>query len=192
MAAPTHDNIEVEVRSRADLRDWLDRNHSRGEGIWLVHHKKSSPHYLPMGDIVAECLAHGWVDSLVRRKDDQRSMHWIAPRKKGSNWSATNKKLAAELEAKGLMTDAGRAVIVAAKSDGSWSRLDAADRLEMPQDLERAFSSRTEARANWTKLPGSEKRNDLKWILTAKRPDTRQRRIDEVVGRAERSNGTIT
>ena len=185
MAKRSNDANEVEVRSRAELRDWLGKNHGNTTGIWLVHFKRVSPHYLPMGDIVAECLAHGWVDSLTRRKDEMRSMHWIAPRKKGSNWSVTNKNLVAELESVGLMTDAGLVAVRAAKADGSWARLEAAERLEVPKDLKEAFAARPGSKANWDAFSVSVRRNNLEWILTAKRPVTREKRVREIAEKSE-------
>ncbi|MEM9969942.1 MAG: YdeI/OmpD-associated family protein [Pseudomonadota bacterium] len=191
MAKPLINAEEVEVKSRAELRDWLGVNHGRGSGVWLVHHKKASPHYLPMRDIVAECLAHGWVDSLVRTKDELRAMHWIAPRKAGSNWSAVNKAIVDELEAGGLMTPPGHAAIEAAKADGSWTRLDAVERLEVPDDLADAFAAHPGSRGHWDAFPKSVRRGVLEWILNAKRADTRAKRIADVAeraGRNERAN----
>ena len=187
MAKPPRNNEEVEVRIRAELREWLGGNHGRDDGIWLLHYKKASPHYLPMGDIVAECLAHGWVDSLVRGKDESRVMHWIAPRNAGSNWSATNKQLVADLEASGLMTEPGRKVIEAAKADGSWARLDGVERFEVPVDLAKAFAQHPGARANWDAFSKSVRRNNLEWLLNAKRAETRERRVREIADKAERN-----
>ena len=185
MPKPLTEAEEVEVLSREDLRSWLRENHGRPSGVWLVHHKKTSPHYLPMGDIVAECIAWGWIDSLVRGKDATRAMHWIAPRKPGSNWSGVNKAIAAELEADGLMTAAGRAAVETAKRDGSWTALDAVERLEVPEDLASALESRPPARTNWDAFPRSVRRGVLEWLLNAKRPDTRARRVEDIAAKAQ-------
>lgn len=108
MAKRAKENAEeVEVQSRAMLRDWLAANHGRDSGVWLVHHKKASPHYLPMGEIIDECLCWGWVDSLSRGKDDLRTMHWIAPRNPASNWSRVNKDKVTRLLAEGRMAPPG-------------------------------------------------------------------------------------
>ncbi|MDD9922023.1 MAG: YdeI/OmpD-associated family protein [Boseongicola sp.] len=187
MARPLQDKEEVEVLSRADLRSWLENNHTRTNGIWLVHHKKLSGHYLPMGDIVAECLAFGWVDSLSRGKDDLRTMHWIAPRKHGSNWSAVNKRIVADLEATNLMTEAGRNAINAAKADGSWSRLDSVERLEIPDDLANAFEKQPGSLSNWDAFPRSVKRGALEILINAKQPSTRVRKIEEIVSCSARN-----
>lgn len=180
---PLENAEEVEVQSRDALRAWLQANHTRTTGVWLVHHKKASPHYLPMGEIVEECLCFGWVDSLVRGKDDLRAMHWIAPRKPGSSWSRVNKDIVARAEAAGRMTDAGRALIEGAKADGSWARLDDVENLVVPDDLARAFSDR--ARANWDGFAPSARRGILEWILNAKRPETRAKRIAETAEMAK-------
>jgi len=187
MPKPLLDAEQVEVKSRDELRSWLADHHGRQTGVWLVHYKKASPHYLPMGEIVAECLAFGWVDSLVRTKDELRAMHWIAPRKDGSNWSAVNKQIVEELEENGLMTDAGRTVIARAKEDGSWSRLDAVERLEVPNDLSAAFDGFPGSRKNWDAFPKSVRRGVLEWLLNAKRPETRAKRIAEVAEKAARN-----
>lgn len=180
---PLTNEEEVEVLSRADLRRWLADNHTRPKGVWLVHHKKASPHYLPMGEIVEECLCFGWVDSLVRGKDDMRAMHWIAPRKPGSSWSRVNKDIVARMETAGLMTDAGRARIEDAKVDGSWTRLDDVENLIVPDDLASKLDAR--ARANWDGFSRSARRGILEWILNAKRPETRAKRIAETAAMAK-------
>ncbi len=177
---------EVEVRSRAELRDWLGANHARPTGVWLVHHKKSSPHYLPMGEIVRECLAWGWVDSLSRGKDGTRTMHWIAPRDPNSNWSRINKDIVAELEAVGLMTAAGRALVEAAKANGSWTALDDVENLVLPDDLRSAFDHAPGTEDVWNDWPRSVKRAALEVLLNAKRPATRQSKIATIVDCAVR------
>lgn len=180
---PLTNEEEVEVRSRPELRAWLTENHTRTKGVWLVHHKKASPHYLPMGEIVEECLCFGWVDSLVRSKDEMRAMHWIAPRKPGSSWSRMNKDIIARMEGAGLMTDAGRALVVSAKADGSWTRLDDVENLIVPDDL--AAQLDEASFENWNGFSRSVRRGILEWILNAKRPETRSKRIAETATMAK-------
>ncbi len=189
---PLQDAPEVEVASRAELRAWLAANQDRPSGVWLVSYKKSDPgRYLSYDEIVEECLCFGWVDSLSRGKDAARSMLWIAPRKPGSNWSASNKTRVARLEAAGLMTDAGRRPIALAKAEGGWTRLDAVEALEVPGDLGQAFDAHPGARAHWDGFPRSVRRGILEWILNAKRPETRAARVAETAlkaARGERAN----
>jgi len=184
MAAPGPTEASVEVKSRAELRDWLARNHALDGGIWLVSYKKGAGHYLPMGDIVAECLAFGWVDSRSRGLDARRTMHYISPRKPGSGWSAANKRLVARLEADGQMHAAGASAIARAKADGSWSLLDDVENLVVPPDLGKALAERPGATENWESFPRSICRGTLAWIQAAKRPDTRQRRVTSAADEA--------
>lgn len=189
---PLEDAPEVELRSRAELREWLASNHARAAGVWLVSYRKSVPDlHVPYGDIVEECLCFGWVDSLPRAVDERRTKLWIAPRKPGSNWSKANKDRVARLESAGRIAPPGAAVIAAARADGSWTRLDAVEALEVPGDLALAFAARPGAQANWDAFPPSARRGILEWILNARRPETRAARIAttaELAQRNERAN----
>ena len=179
---PRENAEEVEIRSLADLHDWLAAHHARTEGVWLVHHKKASPHYVPMGDIVDECLCWGWVDSLSRGKDDTRTMHWIAPRDGKSNWSRVNKGKIARLDAAGRLQPPGRAMVTLARQAGTWTALDDVENLVIPPDLQTAFDATPGAEANWQAFPRSVKRGALEILFNTKRPDTRAAKIDTIVG----------
>ncbi|MDX8348022.1 YdeI/OmpD-associated family protein [Cognatiyoonia sp. IB215446] len=179
---PHVDAPEVSVQSVGALRDWLVANHRRAKGVWLVTMKKGAPAgYIPVAEIVDTCLCFGWVDSLPRAKDDQRTMLYISPRKRGSNWSRVNRDKAARLTAEGLMHPAGLAAVEAAKADGSWSALDDVESLVIPPDLAAAFATQTGARENWEAFPRSVKRGALEILLNAKRPATRAAKIDQIV-----------
>ncbi|MFQ6552588.1 YdeI/OmpD-associated family protein [Aestuariibius insulae] len=185
---PLDTEEELEVSSRAELRTWLGRHHGRPRGVWLVTWKKAHPdRYVAIGEIIRECLAHGWVDSLPRGKDADRTMLWISPRKPGSNWSRVNKEFVQELEDQGLMTEAGRAKVEAAKVDGTWTALDDVENLVVPKDLQAAFDARPGSQAQWDAFPRSVKRGVLEWILNAKRPATRAKRIEETA--SDSANG---
>jgi len=171
-----------EARSRAEWRRWLERHHARERGVWLVTFKKDSgePH-LPYGDAVEEALAFGWVDSLPRKLDAKRSMLLVTPRKDGSNWSRANKERVERLIADGRMAPAGQAKVEAAKQDGSWDRLNEVEALTLPPDLAAAFKSDATAKAHFDAFPPSSRRGILEWILNARRPETRAKRIAETV-----------
>ncbi len=128
---------------------------------------------------VEEPLCFGWVDSRTRGLDEERSMLWFAPRRKGSGWSRSNKERVERLIGSGLMTDAGLAKIEAAKLDGSWTALDAVERLEVPPDVKAAFAALPGAAENFDAFPRCVKRAILEWISTAKRQSTRDRRVEE-------------
>ena len=126
---------EVEVKSRADLRAWLAANHTQTDSVLLVVYKKHTDHYLPLGDAITELLCWGWIDSVTRRIDADRSSYRIGPRNPKSAWSALNKAKIEEARASGQMTSAGEALVAQAKENGMWDFLDDVDRLEAPQDL---------------------------------------------------------
>ncbi|MEL6464244.1 MAG: YdeI/OmpD-associated family protein [Pseudomonadota bacterium] len=176
------DVLQVEVKSRADLRAWLSDNHATATSVWLVVYKKPSPHYLPWADAVEELLCWGWVDSVTRKVDDARSSYRISPRNPKSAWSAVNKAKVDSARASGAMTPAGEALIAAAKANGMWTFLDDVERLEVPDDLGTALGHAL--RATWEDYPKSVKRGTLEWIKTAKTAPTRARRIADVVASA--------
>lgn len=167
---------EVEIRSRADLRDWLGAHHATSGSVWLVTWKKHTPHYVAFTELVEELLCWGWVDSRTRGVDADRSSVLIAPRNPKSAWSAVNKGLVAAARASGAMTAAGEALIAAAEANGMWTFLDDVEQLEQPEDLVAALEGLSDAWEDW---PRSVKRGTLEWIKTAKTPPTRAKRIAE-------------
>ncbi len=180
------DYEDVLVSSRAEWRGWLEANHARSPGIWLVTYKKGSgkPH-LPYDDIVEEALCFGWIDSRPNKLDAERSKLLLTPRKPGSPWSALNKRRVEKLVAEGLMTPAGLAKIEAAKRDGSWAALDAAEALEEPPELGAALAADPDARRGFDAFRDSVKKPLLYWVTSAKRPETRARRIEQIVAGAK-------
>ncbi|TWH75757.1 YdeI/OmpD-associated family protein [Modestobacter roseus] len=118
-------------------------------------------------------------------------MLWFSPRQAGSAWSRPNKQRIAELEEAGLLTPSGRATVERARADGSWSRLDEVEDLVVPADLSAAFDAIPEAREQWAGFPPSARRAILEWIVQARRPETRARRVAEtarLAARGERAN----
>lgn len=172
----------VEVTSRAQWRAWLRANHRQAQSIWLITHKKhTGERHVPYDAVVEEALCFGWIDSHIRSVDADRSMLLISPRKPGSVWSALNKRRVAALTASGAMTKAGLAKIDAAKADGSWSTLDAIESLESPPDLAALLAENAPARRAYESFSASSRKAILQWILSAKRDQTRAKRIAEVV-----------
>lgn len=177
---------QVQIERRREWRAWLTANHQQTEGIWLVTFKKHCGNkYVSYDDVVEEALCFGWVDSLPRRLDDDRTMLWLAPRQSGSGWSKLNKDRVERMIAAGLMTPAGLAKIDAAKRDGSWTALDAIENLEIPPDLAAALAEFGVARQNFEAFPRSVKRGILEWIASAKKPTTRAKRIHETASLAQ-------
>ena len=189
---PAGDAFErVAVRSRAEWRDWLGANHRQTRSIWLVRYKAGHPDHVTYDAAVEEALCFGWVDSLPRKLDAERSMLLMSPRKNGSAWSALNKRRVAAMEAAGLMAPAGSAAVEAAKANGMWTFLDDVERLEVPDDLAAAFGARPGSRERWDAFPPSARRGILEWIKQAKRADTRARRIERTAVAAARGERAI-
>ncbi|NND85139.1 MAG: hypothetical protein HKN46_08330 [Acidimicrobiia bacterium] len=185
---PVADHEHVEVTTRAELRAWLEGHHTQPESIWLVTYKKSTRPdlHLPWEDIVQEALCFGWIDSQAKKVDDERTKVRLSPRKRGSIWSAINKAHIVALEEQGLMTDAGRARIEAAKQDGSWEFLDDVEAGTVPDDLAAALAAQPGARETFDGFPWSTRRSTLAWIKMAKRPETRAKRIAEAAEKCAR------
>ena len=175
-----------------EWRQWLEANHASSSGIFLVFWKKATGRpAMSYDEMVEQALCFGWVDSRPAKLDDERSMRWFTPRKRGSAWAGPNKVRIERLAAAGLMRPAGFALVEAAKADGTWTLLDAVERLEVPDDLGERLEAVEGARAQWDNFPRSARRGILEWIVQAKTPATRDRRIQEtaqLAGRGERAN----
>jgi uncharacterized protein YdeI (YjbR/CyaY-like superfamily) len=179
---------EVVARDRAAWRRWLQRHHGTSGAVWLVLAKKGGTHRSPSyEEAVEEALCFGWIDSKANPLDEGRFKLWMAPRKRGSGWSAVNKRRIERLIEQGRMAPAGLAAIEAAKADGSWTKLDSSHALTMPPDLARAFRAHANAKANFDAFPPSTRRAILEWINAAKRPETRAKRVEETARLAERN-----
>jgi uncharacterized protein YdeI (YjbR/CyaY-like superfamily) len=133
---------------------------------------------------VLEALCFGWIDSKGNKFDNDRSLLYYSPRNPRSNWSALNKTRVVMLLEQGLMMPAGQHMIDLAKQTGTWTALEEVDALTIPDDLQSALLANPPAEANFMAFPKSAKRGILEWILNAKRPDTRAKRIAETAALA--------
>lgn len=180
------DELELlEPASRTEWREWLAAHHADSQGVWLAVGKKGNTiTALTYEDAVQEALCFGWIDSTVRTLDADRFRQLLTPRKRGSNWSASNKIRVERLIAEGLMTPAGLSAIERAQADGSWTLLDDVEALVMPPDLVAALAAESGARAAFDATPAGSRKLALYWIASAKRPETRAARIAETVRRS--------
>ncbi|MGF7216801.1 uncharacterized protein YdeI (YjbR/CyaY-like superfamily) [Spirosoma lacussanchae] len=174
--------------TRADWRQWLADHHATETSIWLKIYKKSSGiPSVTYDQAVDEALCYGWIDSTSGRGDEQYYLQFFARRKPKSNWSRVNKNKVAALTAAGLITEAGQAMIDLAKQTGTWTALDAVEDLICPPDLQTALEANPTAKTYFDAFPRSAKRALLEWLLNAKTTATRDRRIAELVTKAERN-----
>jgi len=173
-------------KNAAAWRAWLARHYAREKSIWLVYYKKGSGKTsLTYSEALDEALCYGWIDSTVNRLDSERYMQKWTPRNLDSIWSAANKERVKKLMAQGRMAAPGKAKVAAAKRNGSWDKLSDIDRIgrtgEIPEDLSAALAGNPAAREKFERLAPSQKKLWAWWVLSARRPETRARRIAETV-----------
>jgi uncharacterized protein YdeI (YjbR/CyaY-like superfamily) len=172
----------LEPEDREEWRGWLDKNHGTSRGVFLVTRKKSNTgNGVSYEEAVQEAVAFGWIDSRVNRLDESSFLQLYTPRKPGSTWSKTNKDRVARMTAQGRMAPAGLKKVRAAKRDGSWTLLDRVEALRFPAELIEALSDDPRAKKNFEDYPDSIKKRVIFWIESAKRTETRDRRIREIV-----------
>jgi uncharacterized protein YdeI (YjbR/CyaY-like superfamily) len=176
---------EVHLETREQWRAWLAAHHDTAASVWLVSWRRQTGRpAVSYDDAVLEALAFGWVDSTAGTVDAERSRMYFAPRRRGSGWARSNKLRVEALERAGLMTEAGRRVVRAAQEDGSWTLLDDVEDLVVPPDLAVALDAYPEARQHWDGFTPGARRALLTWIVTAKRPTTREKRVAETAAAA--------
>jgi uncharacterized protein YdeI (YjbR/CyaY-like superfamily) len=170
-------------KNRNEWRSWLKKNHDKESEIWLIFYKvKINKKSIKYDGAVEEALCYGWIDSIVRRIDDQMHMQKYTPRKDRSNWSNKNKLRVEKLIKDGSMTEYGLRKIETAKLNGSWNILDSVDiRIETPEDLRNALELNHEAKNKYKKLAPSRKKQFLYWIVSARRIETRTKRINNTI-----------
>lgn len=172
----------VHAASPAEWRSWLAANCETEREVWLIMYGKGSGvPSLSHQDTVAHALCYGWIDSKSIKRDEHSRYQRFTPRNPKSNWSSINKELAERLIADGLMTPQGQAMIDVAKQTGTWDALADAQRGIVPDDLQAALDANPAARENFTGFSPSSRRRILEWIMTAKRPETRSKRIAQTV-----------
>ncbi|WP_062465536.1 YdeI/OmpD-associated family protein [Demequina maris] len=170
-----------------EWRAWLAAHHTETTGVWVATWRKAPGNEgLTYDELVRQALCFGWIDAVTRKLDDDRTLQYCAPRKRGSGWARTNKARLEELEEAGLVMPAGAAVIAAAKADGSWTLLDDVEDLIVPADLAEALAARPGAREHWDAFPPSARKQMLAHVALAKRPATREARIAAIADAAAR------
>lgn len=179
----THNGIKaVRAKSRKEWRQWLSKNYAKEKSVWLIlYYKSSATASIYYNEAVEEALCFGWIDSKGNKRDDESSYLFFAQRKPKSKWSKPNKERVAKLIEQGLMTPAGQAMIDLAKKTGTWEALDEIHQASVPDDLQKLFNKNKVAHKNYQAFPPSSKRIILEWIANAKRPETRQQRLQETV-----------
>lgn len=182
-------NKEIETycpKSRLDWRNWLEKHHQSKQSIWLVFYKRSAKiPTLSWSEAVDEALCFGWIDSTKKTLDDERYIQYFSRRKPKSNWSKINKEKVDKLIQNNLMKEAGFESIKIAKKNGYWTILDEVEALIIPQDLQVELSKHDDSLAFFNNLSNSAKKILLYWVISAKKTETRQKRIHEIAENAK-------
>ena len=175
---------ELLVADAEDWRAWLDRHHGKSPGVWLVLAKKgkTDPTALTYDEALLEALCYGWIDGQIRRRDGESYRQRFTPRRQRSNWSSRNVVLAEQLLAEGRMRPAGKAAVERARKDGSWEKAYAGPAtIEVPDDLAAALAAQPQAAATFARLTSQNRYAILYRLSTAKRAETRSRRLKQYV-----------
>lgn len=169
-------------KSRKAWRNWLAKNHQSKQAVWLVYYKSSTKvPSISWSEAVDEALCFGWIDSTKKTIDEQRYRQYFSKRKPKSNWSKINKEKVKTLIDQGLMEAEGYKSIEVAKENGSWTLLDEVEAVVVPSDLESELAQDKVAVEFFERLSKSVKKGLLYWVISAKREETRQKRILEIV-----------
>ena len=172
--------------SPAAWREWLSHNHLSQQSVWLVFYRKETKRpSITWSEAVDIALCYGWIDSKKIKIDEETSHQFFSKRKPNSTWSKINKQKVQHLTQAGLMTATGFKSIETAKQNGSWDILNDVEELLIPADLETAFANNPDARDYFLSLSKSIRKAILQWVVLAKRPETRLRRITEIAALAK-------
>lgn len=168
---------KIEVGCVEELDAWLEENHGRDDSVWLITHKKHvTGRYIAMPQVLDALMRHGWVDGIRRKLDADRSMQLIGKRRQ-QVWAKTYKDRVARLTQEGLMRPWGLAAVERAQQECTWNAMADVDALVVPDDLRAALDLTRSAAPMLDACPPSYRRNVLRWLASARTPETRTKRI---------------
>ena len=173
----------IYIKDAQSWRNWLEHNHDKTPGIWLIYYKKHTGQpRVQYDEAVEEALCFGWIDSLVKRIDDDTYMQKFTPRNPLSSWSASNKKRVAKLIDAGKMKSSGLDAINIAKANGKWERDDTAQSdLRFSHEFIELLQANHPAFLNYERLIPSHRKQYTQWVMSAKKEVTRKRRFMEMM-----------
>ncbi len=179
---------QIYFHNRKSFRDWLEKNFDESPGIWIIFHKKHLQiEGIEYMDALEEALCFGWIDSIIKKIDEDKYVRKFTPRTNHTNWSEVNKRLVIALIKKGLMTEAGLSKIDVYQKTGKveWDpkapKTTTKRELEIPDFILEEFGRNEPALKNFNRLARSHKQNYVMWITSAKREETIYKRINEAI-----------
>jgi uncharacterized protein YdeI (YjbR/CyaY-like superfamily) len=169
-------------KNAQEWREWLHDNHHMSTGVYLIFYRVDSAfESMRWEEAVQVAICYGWIDSTVKKLDEERRRQMFTPRKDKSVWSKLNKSYIEKLIADNLMHESGLHKIEIAKQNGSWESLDHVEDLIMPKDLQVAFDNNKTALNNYNNFSKTYRKSYLYWLNQAKRAETRRNRIEEII-----------
>ena len=171
----------VYFKTSAEWRKWLKNNHDKANEVWLIFFKRGTGKpSIEYETAVEEALCFGWIDSLIKRIDDEKYIRKFTPRKNDSKWSEANKRRVEKLIKENRMTEIGLEKIEIAKRTGQWDKPDRPDiQFDLPQEFQRALAQNKKARENFERLAPTYQKQYIGWVAVAKRQKTKEKRIKE-------------
>lgn len=168
---------------REAWRAWLKRHHASAREVWLVYYKKhTGKPSVTYRESLEEALCFGWVDGIRKRIDEERYAQRFTPRRKGSRWSPLNIRLAKKLIKEGRMTKPGHAAFEArVEYDSETLESIRAEELKLAPEFEQAIRANRKAWQHFQGLAPSHRKRFVAWLMTAKLPETRAKRLRETV-----------
>lgn len=186
-----HEIPHLYFKNAKDWRDWLHKNHATAKGVYLIFYKVDHENEsMRWEEAVQVALCYGWIDSTVKSLGDGKRQQYFCPRKPKSTWSKLNKTYIKDLIEKGLMHESGMKKIESAKKNGSWTLLDDVENGIVPPNLQKAFNENPIAHGNYLNFTFSQQKSYLYWLKQAKREETKQKRIQEIIGLCEANKKT--
>ena len=173
----------VTLESLAAWHDWLSECHTQPQGLWLKLAKKSSGKAsISYDEALEEAICYGWIDAKKQAYDSEYWLQKFSPRAPKSMWSKVNVKKAEALTAAGRMKPAGLVAIEAGKANGAWqAAYDSPSTITMPEDFQKALDRNPKAKAFYATLNKANVYGFCWRIQTAKKPETRQARIEKFI-----------
>ncbi|TMM32047.1 hypothetical protein FDT66_00855 [Polaribacter aestuariivivens] len=179
---------EFYFKNDAEWRKWLSKNHDSSTGVYLIFYKvENDEESMRWEEAVKVALCFGWIDSTVKSLGNGKRRQYFCPRNIKSVWSALNKKYIKELLAQNLMHESGLKIIEVGKQNGSWTALDNVEKGIIPNDLQLEFDKNKTAFTNYNNFAPSYRKSYLYWLNQAKRKETREKRIAEIITLCEKN-----
>ncbi len=173
---------ELYFERDADWYDWLLTNHDQYKAVYLVFYKLETKRpTMRWEEAVKVALCFGWIDSTVKSMGHGKRIQYFSPRNPKSNWSKLNKSYIKELEAAGLIQEPGYKMVNLAKASGTWTFMDDVENGIIPKDLQEAFDANPLAFENYKNFSRGYRKSYLSWLHSAKRPETKSKRIAEII-----------